>query len=103
MRRTRFVGFLLWLVLAFAMAQQASLLHGLGHAVDGSAQKHSKPANVPCADCGLLASLTGAPTGGLPPVPTLEGEVGAVPLPAAGASARPIAFFRSRAPPVQAG
>lgn len=92
MQRTRFVGFLLWLVLAFAMAQQVSLLHGLGHAVD-------RTAGAPCTDCGLLANLSGPPSVKAPSVPVIEGSVAAeAPLPVS-APARTTLAFHSRAPP----
>ena len=92
MARTRFVGFLLWLVLAFAMAQQVSLLHGLGHAVD-------RTAGAPCADCGLLASLSGPPSVAASSIAAIEGSVAAeAPLPVS-APARQALAFRSRAPP----
>ena len=92
MRRTRFVGFLLWLVLAFAMAQQAALLHGLGHAVD-------RTAGAPCVDCAVLANLSGPPSVAVPSIPAIEGSVAAeAPLPLS-APVRQALAFRSRAPP----
>ena len=92
MRRTRFVGFLLWLVLAFAMAQQAALLHGLGHAVD-------RTAGAPCADCALLANLSGPVSVAAPAIPAIDGSVAAEPPLPVSAPARQALAFRSRAPP----
>lgn len=92
MPRTRLVGFLLWLVLAFAMAQQASLLHGLGHAVD-------RTAGAPCGDCAVLANLSGPLSAAVPAIPVVEGLVQASPPALTSAPARLALAFHSRAPP----
>jgi hypothetical protein len=96
-----FSGFLVLLVLAFAMGQQLALLHGLGHAVEKVTHKSDSkaPSQAACVDCGLAAQLTGLP--GTPPATAplqVAGIVVALFL-AVGIAARPPIVVRSRGPP----
>jgi hypothetical protein len=101
MRIFRHLGILLCLAFAFAIGQQASLLHALGHATEQLQHKgDGKVPKLACEQCALSASSGGMPAAGMPPVAMVQGEVEAEGRATAFVAVRRIAVFRSRAPPV---
>jgi len=101
MRAFRHLGVLLCLAFAFAIGQQASLVHAIGHAAEQAQHKgDGKVPKLACEQCALSAQSGGLPAAGIPPVAMVEGDVMAEGRPQAFAAARRIAVFRSRAPPV---
>jgi hypothetical protein len=101
MKPMRRLAFLLWMVLALVMGQQAAVLHDLGHATGQVSHKQdSRPAPAKCADCGLFAEFSGALGVKAPVVPLIH----STPPLVAALAPQPIALparvaFRSRAPP----
>jgi hypothetical protein len=101
MRAFRHLGILLCLAFAFAIGQQASLLHALGHATEQLQHKgDGKVPKLACEQCALSASSGGMPAAGMPPVAMVEGDVAVQSRPLTLVAARRVAVFRSRAPPV---
>jgi hypothetical protein len=93
MRRTRLYAIFLCLAFAFMAGQQASLQHGLGHAIDKTAP------SVHCIDCGLAAQLSGPAGDTLPVVARLAASLPPGEAAQSQVERRHVAVFLSRGPP----
>jgi hypothetical protein len=101
MKHMRHVAVLLWLALAFAVGEQAALLHDLGHATQRLSQRQdSNPAPAKCDECRLYAPFS-ASLGSKAPVAPLVTAATPLPMAAApaGASLARRIHFRAQAPP----
>ena len=100
MKSLRHFGSLLLVVLAFAMGQHAALLHELAHALDRVSHQDPKlPAPSACADCGLVAQLTGMPGSTAPVVAPHAADLVPALYQPTGIVARATVAFDSRGPP----